>query len=58
MNTQVHESIGTAPALLLLGNASSLDSAMFVPEELRPADKPLSEWAAERLEQQRLLLED
>ena len=57
MNTQVHESIGTAPALLLLGNASSLDSAMFVPEELRPADKPLSEWAAERLEQQRLLLE-
>ena len=57
MNTQVHESIGTAPATLLLGNASSLDSAVFIPTELRSTDMPLSEWATMRLDQQRLLME-
>ena len=52
----MHESIGISPAQLLLGNAVTLDTEMFVPHSQRSSAVPLSEWAAERLKQQELLL--
>jgi hypothetical protein len=32
INTSMHESIGISPAQLLLGNAVTLDTEMFVPQ--------------------------
>jgi hypothetical protein len=56
INTSMHESIGISPAQLLLGNAVTLDTEMFVPQSQRSSAVPLSEWAAQRLKQQELLL--
>ena len=56
INTSVHDSIGVSPAQLLLGNATTLHTEMFVPQTQRDQTVPLSEWASVRLKQQELLL--
>jgi transposase InsO family protein len=56
INTSVHDSIGISPAQLLLGNATTLHTEMFVPQTQRDQTVPLSEWASVRLKQQELLL--
>ena len=54
LNSSVHDSIGVSPAQLLLGNAISLDKEVFLPiTALNVTERQLSEWADQRLRQQR-----